>query len=58
MVTRKKTDIVQLSKVRIREALRRKLERDAKREKTTLNAQIVRRIEELSARGGKNRRVA
>jgi hypothetical protein len=46
MVPRKKTDVVQLSKIRMREALRRKLERDAKREKTTLNAQIVKRIED------------
>jgi hypothetical protein len=46
MIARKKTDVVQLSKIRMREALRRKLERDAKREKTTLNAQIIKRIED------------
>ena len=46
MVSRKASDVVQLSKVRMRETLRRKLERDARRNKTTLNAQIVRRIED------------
>lgn len=45
MVLRKKTDIVQLSKIRIREALRAQLARDAERKRVTLNGEIVDRLE-------------
>jgi hypothetical protein len=42
---RKKTDTVQLSKVRIREELRAKLVRDAEKNAKTLNGEIVDRLE-------------
>jgi molecular chaperone GrpE (heat shock protein) len=42
---RKKTDTVQLSKIRMREALRLKLVRDALRAAKTLNNEIVERLE-------------
>jgi len=42
---RKKTDTVQLSKVRMREELRQKLVRDAERGAKTLNSEIVERLE-------------
>jgi hypothetical protein len=45
MATRKKTDVVQLSKIRMREALRAKLARDAEEKGITLNAEIVDRLE-------------
>jgi hypothetical protein len=45
MVARKKTDVVQLSKIRMREELRRKLARDAARKGSTLNGEIVDRLE-------------
>lgn len=46
MVVRKKTDVVQLSKIRMREALRAKLARDAERRGVTLNSEIVLRLEQ------------
>jgi hypothetical protein len=46
MVARKKTDVVQLSKIRMREELRRKLARDAERKGTTLTGEIVDRLEQ------------
>jgi hypothetical protein len=42
---RKKSDIVQLSKIRIREELRRKLASDAEDHAKTLNGEIVDRLE-------------
>jgi molecular chaperone GrpE (heat shock protein) len=42
---RRKTDTVQLSKIRMREALRLKLVRDALRAAKTLNNEIVERLE-------------
>ena len=45
IVTRKKTDVIQLSKIRMREELRRRLARDAERRGVTLNAEIVDRLE-------------
>jgi chromosome segregation ATPase len=42
---RKKTDTVQLSKIRMREELRQKLARDAERGAKTLNSEIVDRLE-------------
>ena len=45
MPARKKTDVVQLSKIRMREALRAKLARDAEKKGITLNAEIVDRLE-------------
>lgn len=49
-------DTVQLSKVRIKEALRQKLESEATREKTTLNAVLAARLDrsyrESEALGG------
>jgi hypothetical protein len=45
MAPRKKTDIIQLSKIRMREVLRAKLARDAERKDITLNAEIVDRLE-------------
>jgi hypothetical protein len=45
MATRKKNDIIQLSKIRMREELRRRLARDAERRGFTLNAEIVDRLE-------------
>lgn len=45
MVPRKKTDTVQLSKIRMREDLRLKLKRDADKKDVTLNAEIVDRLE-------------
>ena len=49
MVTRKKTDVVQLSKIRMKEALRARLARDAERNGTTLNGEIVDRLEKSYA---------
>lgn len=49
MAPRKKTDIVQLSKIRMREALRARLARDAERKDITLNAEIVDRLEQSYA---------
>ena len=46
MAPRKKTDTVQLSKIRMREDLRRKLAKDAERNETTLNGEIVARLEQ------------
>jgi Arc-like DNA binding domain len=46
MVARKKTDVIQLSKIRMREALRAKLARDAEKKGITLNAEIVDRLEQ------------
>lgn len=45
MAVRKKSDVVQLSKIRMREELRRKLVREAEKNKTTLNGQIVALLE-------------
>jgi hypothetical protein len=45
MVARKKTDVIQLSKLRMREALRAKLAKDAEKKGITLNAEIVERLE-------------
>ena len=45
MVTRKKTDVVQLSKIRMTEELRRRLARDAEKKGATLNGEIVERLE-------------
>ena len=45
MVTRKRSDVVQLSKIRMRESLRQKLARHAEGNGLTLNAEIVRRLE-------------
>jgi hypothetical protein len=45
MAPRKKTDIIQLSKIRMREVLRARLARDAERKDITLNAEIVERLE-------------
>jgi hypothetical protein len=42
---RKKTDTVQLSKIRMREDLRSKLEQAAQRREVTLNGEIVHRLE-------------
>jgi hypothetical protein len=42
---RKKTDTVQLSKIRMREELRQKLVKDAERKARTLNGEIVDRLE-------------
>jgi hypothetical protein len=49
MVTRKKTDVVQLSKIRMKETLRARLARDAERNGTTLNGEIVDRLEKSYA---------
>jgi hypothetical protein len=49
MATRKKTDVVQLSKIRMREALRARLARDAERKGITLNGEIVERLEQSYA---------
>jgi hypothetical protein len=46
MVTRKKSDLIQLSKIRMREALRARLARDAERKGITLNGEIVDRLEQ------------
>ena len=46
MAARKKTDVIQLSKIRMREALRAKLARDAEKKGITLNAEIVDRLED------------
>lgn len=45
-MVRKRTDVVQLSKIRISEELRRKLVRDAEKNNRTLNGEIVHRLEE------------
>lgn len=45
MATRKKTDVVQLSKIRMTEELRRRLARNAERNGSTLNGEIVDRLE-------------
>jgi hypothetical protein len=42
---RKKSDVVQLSKIRMREELRQKLARDAERNAKTINGEIVDRLE-------------
>jgi hypothetical protein len=42
---RKKTDTVQLSKIRIKEDLRQRLAKDAERKAKTLNSEIVDRLE-------------
>ena len=49
MATRKKTDVVQLSKIRMREELRSKLARVSEKKGTTLNAEIVERLEQSFA---------
>jgi hypothetical protein len=49
MVARKKTDVVQLSKIRMTESLRARLARDAKRNGITLNGEIVDRLEKSYA---------
>ena len=46
MATRKRSDVVQLSKIRMRESLRQKLARHAEGNGLTLNAEIVRRLEQ------------
>jgi Arc-like DNA binding domain len=46
MPPRKKTDVIQLSKIRMRESLRAKLAKDAERKGITLNAEIVERLEQ------------
>jgi hypothetical protein len=46
MAARKKTDVIQLSKIRMREVLRAKLARDAEKKGITLNAEIVDRLED------------
>jgi hypothetical protein len=46
MPARKKTDVVQLSKIRMRESLRARLKRDADKKDITLNAEIVDRLEQ------------
>jgi hypothetical protein len=56
MATRKKTDVVQLSKIRMREALRAKLARDAEKKGVTLNAEIVDRLEQSYANEAKELR--
>jgi len=43
---RKKTDTVQLSKIRLREELRQKLAKEAERKAQSLNAEIVERLED------------
>jgi hypothetical protein len=50
MVARKKTDVVQLSKIRMKESLRARLARDAERNGTTLNGEIVDRLEQSYAK--------
>jgi Arc-like DNA binding domain len=45
MVARKKTDTIQLSKIRMSEDLRRKLAREAEKNGATLNGEIVDRLE-------------
>jgi hypothetical protein len=45
MPARKKTDVIQLSKIRMREVLRAKLAKDADKKGITLNAEIVDRLE-------------
>jgi hypothetical protein len=45
MQKREKTQIVQLSKLRIREELRAQLEKEARRSGTSLNGEIERRLE-------------
>ena len=49
MVTRKSTDIIQLSKIRMREQLRDNLARHAEKNNRTLNAEIVERLRESVA---------
>lgn len=46
MPPRKKTDTIQLSKIRMSEDLRRKLAREAEKNGATLNGEIVARLEE------------
>lgn len=48
-MARKKSATVQLSKIRMKEELRRKLARNAERNGTTLNAEIVDRLERAFA---------
>jgi len=45
MPARKKTDVIQLSKIRMREVLRSRLAKDAEKKGVTLNAEIVDRLE-------------
>jgi len=56
MVPRKKTDVVQLSKIRMREALRARLASDAEKKGVTLNAEIVDRLEQSYANEAKELR--
>jgi hypothetical protein len=53
MVTRQLTDVVQLSKIRMREATRKKLVREAEKNQRTLNAEIVARLAETLEDGFK-----
>jgi hypothetical protein len=50
MAERNPTDIVQLSKVRMREGLRKRLARQAELNARTLNGEITRRLEDSFAR--------
>jgi hypothetical protein len=50
MVTRKPNDVVQLSKIRMREQLRKTLAREAEKNNRTLNAEIVERLAESLSR--------
>lgn len=45
MVVRKKSDTIQLSKIRMKEDLRRRLVKEAEQKRVTLNAEIVTRLE-------------
>ena len=56
MPARKKIDIVQLSKIRMREALRARLASDAEKKGVTLNAEIVDRLEQSYANEAKELR--
>jgi len=58
MAARKKTDTIQLSKIRMREALRAKLARDAEKRGVTLNTEIVDRLEQSYAKDAKAERDA
>jgi hypothetical protein len=50
MAERNPTDIVQLSKVRMREGMRKRLARQAELNSRTLNGEITRRLEDSFAR--------
>jgi hypothetical protein len=52
MVKRKKTDVVQLSKIRMRGDLHTRLVQSAERRESTLNGEIVHRLEQSFARDG------